>query len=187
MTPEAAQQIVRREESQTFERKKSLSLQREAAESLCGMVNADAARGTVVFGVAPDGTLLGAEPGDLDMAQRSLAQTLGKFEPRLQSLIEVVETDGMRFVVVSAQRNREVPYHEFNGRAFIREGTSTRQLSLVEKRSLETMRNRDRHNGPWRCDRCGSWVGMLVHTVFTNQQARKSYDCRCGGQFWPAF
>lgn len=181
------QDLVRQPESQVFERKRSLGLQREGLESLCGMVNAEGGQGSVAFGIAPDGQLVGVEPGDLDKAQRSLLQTIGsKFEPPLQCTVQVLELEGKRLVVVAAGRNRGVAYHEFDGRAFIREGTVTRQLSLAEKQSLQRRRNRDLHTGPWKCDRCGSWVGMLASILVTDGGACKSYACSCGGEYWPA-
>lgn len=179
--------MIDRPESQCFERKRSLSLQREGLESLCGMINADAAQGSVAFGIEPDGQIVGVEPGDLDKAQRSLAQTIGnKFQPAIRPTFQVFEVSDKRIVTVSATRNRDVAYHEFDGRAYIREGTATRQLTLAEKQSLQRQRDRGQHNGPWKCDRCGSWVGMLSSIVITDQGARKSYGCSCGGEYWPA-
>ena len=179
MNPE----MLRQEESQVFERKKSLALQREGFESLCGMVNSEGANGTVVFGVAPDGQVVGVESGNLDKAQRSLAQTISaKFDPPIQVSIEVVDCDGIPVVAISAQRHRRVPYHEFDGRAFIREGTATRQLSLREKQALERQRNRDSHNGPWRCDRCGSFVGMLSRTGSSCKRNHEIVQMRLWGR-----
>ena len=187
MAHDSIDQLVRQDESQTLERKRSLALQREGFESLCGMVNAEPAYGAVLFGVAPDGQIVGVEPGDLDKSQRSLSQTIGsKFDPPLQFVTEVGEIQGKRFVVVAARRSRDVPYHEFDGRAFLREGTVTRQMTFAEKLSLQRSRNRDLHPGPWRCDRCGSWVGTLVSVEVTDQGMRKTYGCQCGGEFWPA-
>ncbi len=129
------------DESQVLERKQSLSLRREGLESLCGMVNADTACGTVVFGVAPDGRIVGVEPGDLDKAQRSLAETIRcKFDPPIQCEMHVREIENKRVLAVSASRNCDIAYYEFDGRAFIREGTSTRQLILAEKASLQRSR-----------------------------------------------
>jgi hypothetical protein len=151
------------------------------------MVNAEPAHGAVGFGIAPDGLFVGVEPGDLDRAQQSLLQTVrAKFDPPLQCSVRVVEETGKRIVVVEARRNRDVPYHEFDGRAWIREGTTTRQLVVGEKRSLQRMRDRDLHNGPWRCDHCGTIVGMLVSMEFGERGARKTYGCDCGGEYWPA-
>src|SRR5208337_3750300 len=133
------------------------------------------------------GEIVGVEPGDMDRAQRTLSQTIiTKFDPPIQPTIHVLEVEGKRLVVVAATRNRSIPYHEYDGRAFIREGTITRQLSLSEKHSLQRRRNRDLHPGPWKCDRCGSWVGILAQGVITEQGVRKSYACDCGGEYWPA-
>src|SRR5688500_17413710 len=116
--------IVGRPESQVVEWKKSLSLRREGLESLCGMINADPAHGSVIFGKAPNGQIIGVEPGNLDRVQQSMAQTrLQKFEPPIQYRCEVYDCDGLSVVVISAIRNRAVAYHEFGGRAYIREGT----------------------------------------------------------------
>jgi predicted HTH transcriptional regulator len=179
--------MIRQEESQEWERKRSLALQREGLEALCGMVNAETAHGAVGFGIAPDGSLVGVEAGDLDRAQQSMLQTVrAKFDPPVQCSVWVVEDSGRRFVVVEARRSRDVPYHEFDGRAWIREGTTTRQLTAAEKRSLQRMRDRDLHNGPWRCNRCGSIAGMLVSMEIGEKGARKTYGCGCGGEYWPA-
>src|SRR3989442_926385 len=157
MTPADIQKLIAEGESQTLEFKRSLGLQREGLETLCGMMNADMAQGSVIFGVDPSGTRVGVEPGDLDKAQRSLSQIVAsKFQPRPMLEVTVIELSGKRVVLVTGRRDRSVPYHEYDGRAFIREGTVTRQLSLAEKQSLQHRRNRDLHSGPWRCDRCGS-------------------------------
>lgn len=187
MNQDSTRELIQQTESQVFERKRSLGLRREALESLCGMINADVAEGTVAFGIEPDGGIVGVEPGDLDKAQRSLSQTItSKFDPPIQFTIRVLEIRGKRVVVLMAQRNRDVPYHEYDGRAYIREGTVTRQLTLTEKQSLQRRRNRDLHTGLWQCNRCGSWVGILVSVVMTGQGVRKSYACHCGGEYWPA-
>ncbi|MBZ5628470.1 MAG: ATP-binding protein [Acidobacteriia bacterium] len=179
--------LLLQDESQVFERKQSLSLQREGLESLCGMVNADPARGTIAFGLAPNGQVVGVEPGVLDKAQRTLTQVIrNRIDPPIQCTIDVREVEGKHVLILSARRSRDVPYHEFGGRAFIREGTSTRQLSLAEKQSLQRMRSRDIHPGPWTCDKCRSMVGVLGSFVITNEGMRRTYACECGGEFWPA-
>jgi predicted HTH transcriptional regulator len=187
MSEGSTEDLVRRSESQVFERKRSLALQRKGLKSLCGMVNAATAEGMVVFGIASDGQVVGVDLGDLDEAKRSLAQTIASsFDPPLQYTISILELEGKRVVLVTASRNRDVPYHEFAGRVFIREGTVTRQLSLDERRSLQRDRDRDMHTGPWQCDRCSTRVVTLASIVVTNEDARNSYRCDCGGQFWPA-
>lgn len=174
-------------ERQTVEFKKSLSLQKEAMEALCGMINSDYATGAVFFGVSPDGTINGIEPGNIDSAQKTLAQhTRQKFDPSIICRIEIHECSDKYLIVLAADRAKGIAYHEYDGRAYIREGSTRRQLTYDEKQQLLKKRSRDQYNGPWICDRCGSFVGMLNSIVITDQGAKKTYDCQCGGEFWPA-
>jgi predicted HTH transcriptional regulator len=180
------EELVRRGEGQTLEFKKSLSLQREGLEALCAMVNSDIAKGTVVFGIEPNGTVCGIEQGNLDTAQRSLSQTLrSRFEPNLTVQIRLEELSGKTVLVLSAERHRSIPYHEYDGRAWVRQGSENLKLSLDEKRRLTRKRDRDSHPGPWQCDRCGAMVGVLHSFEITNSGMRKTYKCECGGEFWP--
>ena len=181
------EQFVRKGEGQVLEFKKSLSLQRKGLEALCAMVNSDLAQGTVVFGIEADGTICGIEKGNLDTAQRSLSQVIrNKFEPPLVVQMQVEELTSQKVLVLSAERHRETPYHEYDGRAWIREGTTNRLLSLAEKESLTGKRNRDKHPGPWICNRCGRWVGVLHSFEISGEGMKKTYKCECGGEFWPA-
>ena len=181
------EEVIGRVESQCVEFKRSLSLQREGLEALDGMINAEPARGMVIFGVAPDRSVVGVEQGDLDQAQRSLAQHVGaRFDPPIQAVIEVAEVNSRVLVLISATRHKGVPYHEYDGRAFIREGTACRQLSLQEKQHLQRSRDRALHPGPWKCDRCGSIAGMLIGMSITDSGVSRTYKCECGGEFWPA-
>jgi predicted HTH transcriptional regulator len=181
------EELVKKGESQTLEFKRSLSLQRKGLEALCAMVNSELACGTVIFGIEADGTVCGIEQGNLDTAQRSLSQTIrNKFDPQLVVQMEVGELNARQVLVLSAERDRGVPYHEYDGRAYIREGTENRKLSLVEKQQLARRRDRDSHPGPWRCDRCGTWVGVLHSFEISNEGMKKTYKCECGGEFWPA-
>lgn len=175
-------------ESQSVEVKKSLSLQKEGLRALAGMVNTDTGKGLVIFGIGPDCEIVGVEPGDLDSAQRTLAQRIRDgIEPPLVCSIEVLLCSGKNLLAVHAERAGDTPYHEFEGRAFIREGTTTRQLSLGEKQSLARRRDRDQHNGPWKCNKCGTVVVMLFSFTISGQVVGRSYKCDCGGEYWPLF
>jgi predicted HTH transcriptional regulator len=122
----------------------------QTASKLCGMLNSDSAQGTIALGIVPDGEVVGVDPGNLDKAQRSLLQFIqDNCEPPIQCTMEVCKDGEKRILTVSAERNRSVPYHEFRGRAFIPEGTTTRQLSISKKQSFERQRNRDLHRPLW--------------------------------------
>jgi len=178
------EELVKKGESQTLEFKKSLSLQSKGLEALCAMVNSDLARGTVIFGIEADGTVCGIEHGNVDTAQRSLLQTIrNKFEPQLVVQMEVGELNGKQVLVLSAERDHGVPYHEYDGRAWIRESTANRILGLIQKQQLTRRRDRDSHSGPWKCDRCGALVGALYSFEISNEGMKKTYKCGCGGEF----
>jgi len=173
-------------ETQTVEFKKSLGLQKEAFRDLCGMVNSESATGTLLFGVSPDGSINGIEPGNLDSIQKTLIQKVHQlFDPPIIPIVEVLECDDRQLIRLKADRASGVPYHECDGRAYIREGSATRRLSYREKQQLSKKRDRDQHSGPWRCDRCGGVVGTLSMMTITDEGVYKSYACRCGGEYWP--
>ena len=179
--------LIKRGESQTLELKRSLSLQDKGLEALCAMMNSDLATGIVIFGVEPNKSICGVEVGNLDTAQRSLSQTIkGKFDPSLVALLEIKEINGKTLLIISAKRDKSVPYYEYDGRAWIREGSTNRLLSLSEKQALTRQRNRDTHSGPWKCDKCGAWVGVLCSVELTDKGMKKTYKHSCGGEFWPA-
>lgn len=179
-------EILKLGETQTVEFKRSLSSQKAAFKALCGMINSDSATGTVVFGVSPDGSVSGIEPGNLDSVQKTLAQNVQqKFDPTIIPNIEVLECGDKHLIRLEASRASGVPYHEYDGRAYIREGSTTRQLSYDEKQQLRNRRDRDQHNGPWECDHCGAVAGMHVGIAITEEGVRKSYACECGGEYWP--
>jgi len=181
------EELVKKGEGQTLELKRSLSLQSKGLEALCAMANSDLAQGTVIFGIEVNGAVCGIEPGNLDTAQRSLSQTIrNKFDPQLVVQMEVRELNSRQVLVLSAKRDRGVPFHEYDGRAYIREGTANRKLNLAEKQRLARRRDRDIHPGPWRCDRCETWVGVLHSFEISNEGMKRTYKCGCGGEFWPA-
>jgi hypothetical protein len=149
------------------------------------MINAEPAHGAVWFGVSDDASFVGIEERNLDSAQKKLFQKAQKLDPAIRAIIQVVHAQGKALVRVSATRDRGTPYHEYDGRAFIREGACSRRLSVSEKEALSRLRSRDRHTGPWQCDQCGSIAGQLVGMAVTDQGVTKSYRCRCGGEYWP--
>ena len=178
--------IIENGENQTVEFKKSLGERREALEDLCAMVNSDLMNGIVIFGVEDNGNICGLDDGNLDSAQISLSQVINdKFEPNLMIDIFVKELEGKKVLVLVGKRSRGVAYHEFDGRAWIKQGSDKRRLNLEAKKQLNNSRDRDSHNGPWRCDKCGTLVGMLFSMTISDTGMEKTYKCNCGGEYWP--
>jgi predicted HTH transcriptional regulator len=186
LTQAAVEAMVATGETQTVEFKKSLVQQREGLKALCAMVNSDLARGTVIFGVAPDRTVCGIEPGNLDAAQRTISQgARTKFDPPLAANVEVPSLEGKRLVVLSARRDRRVVLHEYDGRAYIRQGTENVAVTIAARAQLTRRRDRNAHQGPWQCDRCKTVAGILMGVAVTDNGVGKTYSCGCGGEYWP--
>jgi predicted HTH transcriptional regulator len=175
-------------ESQTLEFKRSVALLKEACVALCAMVNAESANGVVVFGVDPSGEVSGLGNDNLDSTQRTIAQHCHqKFDPPLSLEIHPFACEGKNVLVMKATRQRSTPYHEYDGRAYVRVGSTSQQLSLDAKQRLQRSRDRNLHNGPWRCDTCGGFAGSISVVHMTDKGPVKAFTHgRCGGEWWPA-
>lgn len=67
----------------------------------------------------------------------ALSQTIKeKFEPPLIAQIELENIRSKQVMVLTAKRSLQIPYYEFDGRAWVRQGTESRKLSLTEKQQL---------------------------------------------------
>jgi len=132
--------ILQAGEMQSVEFKKSLSQIKEGCKTLCGMLNAEVDAGMVLFGISPENKVVGIE-GNLDSAQRSLVQHIQqKFDPSIKVSIQIEEYEGKKILILSAKRSNGVRYYEYDGRAFIKEGSTKRCLSIQEKESLNNSR-----------------------------------------------
>jgi hypothetical protein len=173
-------------EGQTIEFKASLHkrARQEAMEGLCGMVNTDAAHGSVIFGVSDDGAIRGIE-GNLDSNQRTLNQHIrDSFHPEIIPSIEIIECDNKTLLRVEAKRVSGVSLHAYDGRVWIKEGSEKRYLNHEEQIHFRRKRDRDSHTGRWKCSGCGTVTDSFNST---DQFGNRNYDCmRCfAGEFQP--
>jgi ATP-dependent DNA helicase RecG len=119
---------VRGGESETLEFKRTTGQRREAARTICAMLNHHGGR--VIFGVEPDGRMIGQMVSDRTVEE--VAQELGEIEPPVFPGIERVDfADGRQLLVVTAQPGSGQPY-SCRGQAYRRVGTTSRQLSREE-------------------------------------------------------
>ncbi len=128
MTLAEIESWVRGGESETLELKRTTGERREAARTICAMLNHRGGR--VVFGVAPDGRMIGQLVSDRTVEE--VAQELGEIEPPVFPSIERVDfAEGRQLLVVTAQPGSGQPY-AYRGRAYQRVGNTSRQLSREE-------------------------------------------------------
>lgn len=172
-------------ENQHIENKKSLSLLNEGMESLCAMVNTDEGYGSVIFGINPDGKIIGVE-GNLDTMQQTIRQNVSNhFSPELIISVALENISEKNIVRVSAKRIIGVPLYSYKGRFWLREGSTNRYLVIDEIDSFRKRRQRDNYNGPWKCNKCNCINGQITSIEITNLGVKKTYKCSCGGEFFP--
>ena len=115
-------------ESETLELKRTTGERREAARTICAMLNHGGGR--VIFGVEPDGRIIGQMVSDRTVEE--VAQDLSEIEPPVFPSIERVDfTEGRQLLVVTAQPGSGQPY-SYRGQAYRRVGNTSRQLSREE-------------------------------------------------------
>lgn len=129
--------ILSKGETQSIEFKKSLNQMREACKSLCGMLNTVEGFGRVIFGISPENEIVGLE-GDLDSIQKTLVQHIKqKFEPSITISLLLEEHEKKNILILSAERARGVKYYEYDGRTYIKEGSTRRVMTIKEKEMLQ--------------------------------------------------
>lgn len=120
--------LVRSGESETLEFKRTTGERREAARTICAMLNHRGGR--VIFGVEPDGRIAGQMVSDRTVEE--VAQELGEIEPPVFPSIERLNlTEKFQLLVVTAQPGSGQPY-SYRGHAYRRVGNTSQQLSREE-------------------------------------------------------
>ena len=124
MTRADVQQIVEGGESETVEFKKTTGQRRRAAETVCGMLNAQG--GFVLFGVTPGGKIRGQEVSDSTL--QDLVRELRKIEPQIVLQPETVSVDETRDVIVVSVPGDQRGVYTYDGRPYIRQGPTTSRI-----------------------------------------------------------
>ena len=115
-------------ESETLECKTSTGTRREAARTVCAMLNQRG--GTVLFGVAPDGNVLGQHVGERTIEE--VGAEIRRIEaPAFPRGERVQVEDDRAVVVVSVHQGPTQPY-TYRGTAYRRVGNTTVALSTHE-------------------------------------------------------
>jgi ATP-dependent DNA helicase RecG len=115
-------------ESETQEFKRPAGQRREAARTICAMLNHRGGR--VLFGVEPDARVVGQQVSDHTLEE--VVRELHEIEPPVFPSIErVAVTGGREVLVVSVDAGHSQPY-SFRGQAFRRVGATNQTLSREE-------------------------------------------------------
>ena len=132
IVPEHIRTLVASGESETLELKRSTGERREAAKSVCAMLNNRGGR--VIIGVQPDGTIIGQQIGENTIEQ--LSQDLRNIDPAITPTIDRQDIgNGRELLIVGVETGKEKPY-TYRGQAYCRVGNTDHTLSQREYREM---------------------------------------------------
>ena len=107
MTPEQITKLIATGESETLEFKETTGTRRQATQTLCAMLNHRGGR--VLFGVTPEGHLIGQQVSD-DTVKKVSAE-IQRIEPPVFPTIECIPLDtGLEVLMVSVSQGPMKPY-----------------------------------------------------------------------------
>lgn len=120
--------LVAAGESETLEFKSTTGTRREAAMTVCAMLNQQG--GQVLFGVTPDGGVIGQQVSERTLEE--VGAELTRIDPPAFPAIERIPADeGREVVAVSVGRGQAGPYM-YRGRAYRRVGNTTVEMRADE-------------------------------------------------------
>ena len=128
MTPDQVQAVVARGESETLEFKRTTGTRREAARSLCAMLNQRG--GHVLFGVTAEAEVFGQMVSERTIEE--VSAEIRRIDPPAFPTIERVQSAGDgEVIVVRVSRGPARPYR-YRGTAYQRVGNTTVPMSADE-------------------------------------------------------
>lgn len=150
MDIEHLQSLIKHQESETLEFKKSTAQLKPALETVCGFLNAKG--GVVLLGVADNGNIIGQDI--TDKTKQEIAREIDKIEPHANIQVEYVPCPNEKTVILlKAPKGSHIPY-TYDGRAFKRIQSTTSQMSQQQYKQLLTQ------GGQFNC----SWDEMPAAT-----------------------
>ena len=121
----ALQSIVAASEGPRLELKRSTGELRRGVQTVCAFLNGEG--GHVVFGVSPDGAILGQQVSDQTM--REVAQEMAALDPPAKVAIHrVVVAPGREVLVLAATGGSDLVPFTCDGRPYERVGSTTRRM-----------------------------------------------------------
>ena len=152
------EELAARGESEFLELKQSTAQLREAAQTICGMLNRPQPNGRyVLFGVAPDGTPVGQQVGERTIEQ--VAAEIREIRPQVSPRVDRVPVADGREVIAVAVPAADKPPYTYKHRPYRRVGNTTSvmpeaeyQRILIERAHQEDARWENQPAEGWSID-----------------------------------
>ena len=128
MTPDQIEAHVASGESETLEFKATTGTRREAAATICAMLNQRGGR--VLFGITPEGVVVGQ-----DVSERTIEELSGeiqRIDPPVFPEIKRIPISGDRDVISARVGPGSTPPYQYRGVSYRRVGNTTRRMSADE-------------------------------------------------------
>ena len=150
--PDQIKAWVNSGESETLELKRSTGERREAAKSVCAMLNHRGGR--IILGVENDGTIVGQQIGENTIEQ--LSQDLRNIDPPTTPTIDRQDIgNGRELLIISVEAGQDKPY-TYAGQAYRRVGNTDQTLSQYQYR--EMLSDRIQSERRWESEPARGWT-----------------------------
>ncbi len=152
-------------ESETMEFKRTTGERREAARTLCAMLNHRGGR--VLFGVEPDGRIIGQQVSDHTLEE--VSQEIQQLDPPAFPSIDRVDVGGGREVLVVSITQGPVRPYTYRNQAYRRVGNTSLAMSRDEYNRMLLERLHGEHR--WENEPARGWtvadldVAEIVRTL----------------------
>ena len=128
MTPDQITELASRGESETLEFKATTGARREAAKTVCAMLNQHG--GQVIFGIKADGRVVGQQVSERTIEE--LSAEIQRVDPPVFPEVERVRvSENQEVIVLNVSRGYSSPY-QYRGSSYRRVGNTTRAMSAYE-------------------------------------------------------
>lgn len=125
--------LLKQGEGPTLEFKRSTGELKECMKTLCAFLNGSG--GIVLFGVRPEGTIVGQAISDQTL--RDIAQAADRFEPPAQVSIHRIKVKaGCDVIAVAVEGGRDMRPFTYEGHAYERISSTTRRMPQVRYERL---------------------------------------------------
>lgn len=165
MNLEQLKSLIKQNESEYLEFKKSTGQIRSAFETICGFLNNKG--GTVLFGVTDEDKIVGQHVAD--KTRLDIAAEIARLEPSAQSQLSVKYVpigDDKNVIAIQARENGHVPY-TYDGRPYQRIQSATSRMSQHKYEQLIVQRGQLNHS--WEDQ---SVIGYDVNSLDHNEIKR---------------
>ena len=128
MNPERIEALVASGESETLEFKETTRRRREATQTVCAMLNQFG--GHVLFGVTPDGRMVGQQVSDRTIEE--ISDEIRRIDPPAFPSIERISVVGDRTVIMVHVSAGTMKPYQYRGTAYRRVGNTTLAMRAEE-------------------------------------------------------